>query len=493
MPIVSNVSCPVCGSLCDDIELVVERNIVKKVRNACGLGESKFLGYSTHRPLRPLIRKRGELVQASLSEAIKRSAEILANSAYPILYGWSNTSCEAVRVGVDLAEEVGGVIDNTSTICHGPSILGIQDIGCSTCTLGQVRHRADLVIYWGCNPWSAHPRHIERYTNFTSGRFRSSTWNRYLSTLARTRAKHRMQRAAKLADKTRRAIAPESTVSEKNGHLPPALLQKRRKMIVVDVRRTRTADIADYFLQVEPNTDYEVLQALRALLRNEEFNVDSVAGVPLEILEDLTDVMISSEFGMLFFGLGLTMSAGKLRNIDAALSLTRDLNQFTKFLIMPMRGHYNVTGANVVSAWQTGYPYAVDFAHGYPRYNPGETSVTDILSRREADAALIVASDPVAHFPKSMVENLTKIPVIVIDPETSATSLMADVVFPSAVTGIEVEGTAYRMDMVPLPLKKVVKPPKGVLSDQQILQRILREVRRLKKEKREKEAWRENA
>jgi len=87
----------------------------------------------------------------------------------------------------------------------------------------------------------------------------------------------------------------------------------------------------------------------------------------------------------------------------------------------------------------------------------------------------------VAHFPKDSVENMVKNPLIVIDPETTATSLMADVVFPSAIAGIEVEGTAYRMDMVPLPLKKVVKPPKGILSDQQILQRILREVRKLKK------------
>jgi len=366
--------------------------------------------------------------------------------------------------------------------------LSIQDIGFSTCTLGQIRHRADLVIYWGSNPWSAHPRHIERYTNFTEGRFRSSTWNRYLSSLGAYRARQRMQRAAKLAGEIGQVALSESTASEKSEHLPPALQQKQRKMIVVDVRRTRTADLADYFLQVEPNKDYELLQAFRALVRNEELNVDSVAGVPIEILEDLVDVMISSEFGVLFFGVGLTMSAGKLRNIDAALSLTRDLNQFTKFLIMPMRGHYNVTGANIVSTWQTGYPYAVDFSRGYPRYNPGETSVTDILSRGEADAALIVASDPVAHFPKGAVENLVKNPLIVIDPEATATSLMADVVFPSAIAGVEVEGTAYRMDMVPLPLKKVVKPPRGVTSDQQILQKILREVRRLKKAKKEREA-----
>jgi len=477
MPVISNVTCPVCGSLCDDIEVVVENNVVTKVRNACAMGEAKFLHYGAHRPTRPLIRKNGELVKATMTEAVKRSAEILAHSAYPILYGWSNTSCEAIRVGIELAEEVGGVIDNTSTVCHGPSVLSIQDIGFPTCTLGQIRHRADLVFYWGSNPWSAHPRHIERYTAFSQGRFQASVWGRYLSRLSAYRAKQRLLRTAKLLPWAQE-ITP---MSESSSQLPPSLLRKERKMIVVDVRKTRSADIADYFLQVEPNKDYELLQALRVLIRDEELDVDKVAGVPVETLEEIADIMISSSFGVLFFGVGLTMSEGKLRNIDAALSLTRDLNTRTKFVIMPMRGHFNVTGANIVSAWQTGFPYAVDLSRGYPRYNPGETSVVDILSRDESDAGLIVASDPVAHFPQQAAQNLVKNPLIVIDPETTATSLMADVVFPSAIVGIEAEGTAYRMDMVPLPMKKLVEPPKTCRTDEEILQRILRQVRRTKK------------
>ena len=36
------------------------------------------------------------------------------------------------------------------------------------------------------------------------------------------------------------------------------------------------------------------------------------------------------------------------------------------------------------------------------------------------------------------------------------------------------------MDHVPLPLKKVVEPPKGVFSDEEILSRILGEVRKIK-------------
>jgi formylmethanofuran dehydrogenase subunit B len=74
-------------------------------------------------------------------------------------------------------------------------------------------------------------------------------------------------------------------------------------------------------------------------------------------------------------------------------------------------------------------------------------------------------------------------PLIVIDPHLNATAMMADVVFPSAFVGIEANGTAYRMDHVPLPLKKVVDPPRGVFSDEEVLRRILSEVRKIRKNK----------
>jgi len=478
MPIVKAVTCPICGSLCDDIELTVEDGKIVKVKNGCAMCESKFLGYSgEHRILKPLIRKNGKLVKTSLKEAVKRSAEILAEANYPILYGWSSTSCEATRVGLELAEEIGGVIDNTAVVCHGPSILSIQDVGIPSCTLGQIRHRADLVIYWGSDPWSAHPRHIERYTAFSQGRFEKSAWKGYVTKIKASIVKKKIESAI------RRVFFKEKPPSHLRREPPPSILKGGRKLIVIDVRKTRSAEIADYFIQVEPNKDYELLQAFRALIRDQEIEVDEVAGVPVDYLEEVADVMIRCNFGILFFGLGLTMSQGKLRNVDAALSLIRDLNMRTKFVIMPMRGHFNVTGANTVFTWQTGYPYAVDFSLGYPRYNPGETSVVDVLLRKESDAALVIASDPVANFPRKAVEHLVKNPLIAIDPHMNATSQMADVVFPSAFVGIETEGTAYRMDHVPLPLKKVVQPPRGVLPDEEILRRILSEIRKIRKRK----------
>jgi formylmethanofuran dehydrogenase subunit B len=483
MPVVKAVTCPVCGCLCDDIELTLQDGKIVKVKNGCAMSESKFLGYSGHRILKPLVRKNGELVETSFREAIRKAAEILAEANYPLLYGWSSTSCEATRVGLELAEEVGGVIDNTSTICHGPSALSIQDVGIATCTLGQVRHRADLVIYWGSNPWAAHPRHIERYTNFSDGRFEKNEWKGYLSKVKASNVRKKIQSVLRKVLPKAGANVPSAARKEPF----PALLKEGRKLIVVDVRKTRSAEIADYFIQVEPNKDYELFETFRALIRDEEIDVDRVAGVPVEYLEEVADVMVNCNFGVIFFGLGLTMSSGKLRNVDAALSLTRDLNMRTKFMIIPMRGHFNVTGADTVFTWQTGFPYAVDFSLSYPRYNPGETTAVDVLLREESDAALVVASDPVSNFPRKAAEHLIKNPLIVIDPHMNATSQMADVVFPSAFVGIEAKGTAYRMDHVPLPLKKVVMPPKGVLPDEEILAKILSEVKKIKASSRREE------
>ncbi|RJS80067.1 formylmethanofuran dehydrogenase subunit B [Candidatus Bathyarchaeota archaeon] len=428
MEVFKAVTCPVCACLCDDLEVTVDKGKIVDVKNGCAFSKSKLLNYNgKQRVLKPLIRKGNDFAEVSYDEAVKQAAKLLTEANYPLFYGWSMTSCEAIRVGIELAEEIGGVIDTTSTICHGPSTLGIQDVGLVSSTLGQVRHRADLIIYWGSNPLIAHPRHMERYTVFSKGRF-----------------------------------------------------QEKRKLVVVDVRETETAKKADLFIRIEPNKDFEVLQALRVLIRDDELDVEKVAGIPVATLEKLAEMMVECKFGALFFGSGLTMTEGKNRNVDAAISLIRDLNRITKFIIMPMRGHFNVTGADMVFTWQTGFPYAVDFSMGYPRYNPGETSAIDILLRQESDAALVVASDPVATLPRKAAEHLVKNPLIVVDPHMSATAKLADIVLPSTFVGIEAKGTAYRMDNVPLPLKKIVEPPTGILSDEDILSKILFEVRRLK-------------
>jgi formylmethanofuran dehydrogenase subunit B len=412
------------------VDIDTKEEKVIEVRNGCQIGTKKYFSSnpSKHRYDKPLIKEDGTFKEVTWDEAIDRAAEILVNTKRPLLYGFSSTECEAQGKGVELAELLGAILDNTASVCHGPSLLAIQDVGAPTSTLGEYKNRADLVIFWGSNPVHAHPRHLGRYSDFVRGYFRKDGAN-------------------------------------------------DRTLIVVDPRNTNTAQLADMHIQVNPNEDYELINAIRATLRGVELDGDEISGVPKNKIIELVNALKSCKFGVIFFGMGLTQTISHHRNIDAAISLVRELNDHTKFLLTPMRGHYNVAGANQVFTWQTGYSYSIDFSKGYPRYNPGEFSAVDVLLRDEIDASLIVASDPASNFPAASVRNLFKHPLIVIEPHHTPTSVNADIILPPAIAGIECEGTAYRMDSVPLRLRKVKEAPGECLTDRVILEKLIEAIK----------------
>lgn len=161
----------------------------------------------------------------------------------------------------------------------------------------------------------------------------------------------------------------------------------------------------------------------------------------LATLEDLANRMKSCRFGALMFGMGLTMTRGRHFNSGALLALASDLNAYTHFVAKPVRGHGNVTGADNVVSWQTGFPFGVNLGRGYPRFNPGEFTTVDVLGRREADAAMVIAADPGANFPQAAIDHLRSIPVIVLDPKPTHTSQLAKVAITTATYGISVGGT----------------------------------------------------
>src|SRR5213082_225909 len=121
LKVVENATCTFCGCVCDDIELTV-----------------------AGRP-------------ATLEEGVERAARILASARYPVVYGLSDTTCEAQRVAVGLADRIGACVDTTTSVCHGPYGMAFQGVGEVTCTLGEVKNRADLVVFWGRNPVESHP------------------------------------------------------------------------------------------------------------------------------------------------------------------------------------------------------------------------------------------------------------------------------------------------------------------------------------------------
>lgn len=293
-----------------------------------------------------------------------------------------------------------------------------------SCTLGEVKNRADLIIYWGGNPAECHPRHFTKYTIMQKGKF-----------------------------------VP-------NG-------RKGRTMILVDIRETASEKAADIFLQVRPGKDFELVTALRAIIKNQPVNPELVAetGLTVEQLQDFADRMKKCRFGVIFFGMGLSMTRGKHMNSASVLTLAAELNAFTKFAAMPMRGHGNVAGADMVLRWTTGYPFGINLSRGFPRFNPGEFSTVDLLIRGEVDAALVLGADPGATMPQPGIDHLARIPTIVLDPKVTHTSKLAKVHITTAPTGISAPGTAYRMDEVPLPLRPILKSPYP--TDEEVLRRIV--------------------
>ncbi len=433
---IPDVVCPFCGTLCDDLEVVVsdDGKQLLEVYNACAIGAEKFLhSQAEDRLTRPrLAQEDGSWKDVSYEEAIEYTAQMLANSTKPLMYGWSSTNCEAQGVGSEIGELTGAVMDNTATVCHGTSLIAVQDIGIPSCTLGEVKNRADRVVFWGCNPAHAHPRHMSRYSIFPRGFFTGK------------------------------------------GH-------KGRKVIVIDPRKTDTANVADVHLQIEQGRDYELLDALRVAFKGLPLP-DVVAGIPKNQIYEAAEVLKSGRFVIIFFGMGVTQSLGKNHNIDEAIAVTRDLNEYTKAAIMPMRGHYNVTGSGQVWGWQFGFPFAVDLSRGFARYNPGETTSNDLLRRDEVDSVFVLGSDPGAHFPFSSVKKISQLPSVCIDPHQTPTSAVCKLHVPVAFVGVEVGGCAYRMDNVPIETRKVVDAPEGMMTDEEFLEKVLGRIKEIKGE-----------
>ncbi len=406
--------------MCDDIAIDVEDNRIVEVRNACPLGRQWF---ERSRPeVHPPFRVDGR--EATAEEAFERATQILSDARAPLVYGLVETTSEAQRLAVALADWLGATLDTGTSMGHAPSVLALQRVGKSTCSLGEIGNRSKLIVFWGTNCVETHPRLFSKYTALAEGLF-----------------------------------------------VPGG--RAERTCVAIDVRPTKTADAADLFLQIRPDSDFEALWTLRALLQGIELDADEVerqTGVGLAAWSDLAERMKTAEYGTFLMGMGLMHSRGRHQNCEAILQLTRELNAFTRFVTRSVRARGNVTGGDKLVGWRTGFPYAVNLARGYPRYNPGEYTAQEVLSRRETDAALIVAADPFENFSSEACRNLESIPYVHVGSPEHVAAEHATVQFATATYGIHAAGTVYRMDDVPLRLRPALTS--RYRSDVEVLSRL---------------------
>jgi formylmethanofuran dehydrogenase subunit B len=372
---VADATCAGCGCACDDIEVTVADGRLAGLARTCPLGDRWFAERGGDRP--PVARIDARVV--GVDEAADAAAAILREARAPLVYGVGETSCEAQRRAVALAEAAGAIVDPAGGEGIG---LAFQALGSSTATFGEIRDRAELVVAWRADPVVTNPRLL--------GRLRIES----------------------------------------------------RPLVVVDAQRTATAEEADAFVELDAALDFEALWALRALVTGAAFDRVRAGDLPLDALDELARRLLAVPHVAVLYG--ALDELGAL----ALLSLVRDLSRDRHAVTLGLRGDGNGRGAEDVLAWQTGFPSAVSFARGHPRASPGELSAAKLLERGEVDAVLVVASDPLARLP-----GLRDLPMVVVDARPTATAAAARVVFATAADGIEVAGTAHRMDGVPVPLR----------------------------------------
>src|SRR5216110_1446103 len=156
---------------------------------------------------------------------------------------------------------------------------------------------------------------------------------------------------------------------------------------------------------------------------------------------------------------------------EALVTLAQALNGPTRCALSTLRGGGNRSGADAVLTWQTGFPFAVDFARGYPSYQPQAGAAT-LLGGGDVDAALVVGTP--ATLPVSVATGLARVRSVVIGPRASAATFQPAVTIDTGLAGVHEGGTAFRMDDVPLPLRPALEAPHGALVTVRALRERLR-------------------
>ena len=329
----------------------------------------------------------------SFEEAVAAAAELLGAARLPLVYGLVESTVEAQQGAVRLADLLGAILDTASSPAHRASLDAFERVGLLTASLGEVRRRANLIVFWACDPERLHPGFVERYAPARTGRTR----------------------------------------------------------LAVDLGDARGPQGIEERLALPEGGEVDALLVLRAFVRGRrvEAAVAARAGLPLEALRALATRLTSCGHGALLHD-GDPMPEGRDAERAHALALlVRDVHGNARMRQVCVRAADNAVGAENVLTWQTGFPASVSFAGGYPRYGPGEFSAERSLARREVDAVLVVGALPSSHLSDDAMNHLGRLPVVQVGGREATGDSRARVFFPAAPFR-ETPGGVFRMDGVAL-------------------------------------------
>jgi len=314
-----------------------------------------------------------------------------------LVYIGPDLSVQAQRNAVVLGDLLRGVVDTSTSEGAATGILAGQRRGRATATLGEIRNRADLVMFWGVDPAQRYPRFQSRY-----------------------------------------APAPSGT-QVPNG-------RAGRTVISVTIGADKAPADADLTVILDPTEEIAALSLMRAAAAE---RLGTTVGPSLQRAVELVPRLAGARYAVLVHDADPTEERRHRLRVEGLIGLTQALNAHTRAALLSLRAGGNRSGAESVLTWQTGFPFAVDHSRGYPRYTPEERGLTR-LRRGGFQAALIVGTPTL---PEEAMTALQRIGTVAIGPGASRAAFGARVAIDTGVAGIHEGGTAYRMDDVPLSLR----------------------------------------
>lgn len=350
----------------------------------------------------------------SFDEAAEGAAELLTAARLPMVYGLVDSTVEAQRQAVGLADLLHGILDTAASAGHAGATAAYERLGLLTASLGDVRQRAQLVVFWGCDPDRAHPRFCELYAPARPGRIR----------------------------------------------------------IAVDVGEARGPAQVDERLSIPVDREIDALLALRAFVRGRRVEQGTERSeLPLEGLRTLAARLISCGYGALLSDGDPPASRRNPERALALAALVRDAHRKARLRLVAVRAPGNTVGAETVLTWQAGFPSAISFARGHPRYGPGEFDAETVLVRGDVDAALVVGADPAAHLSGTALERLSHIPTVRVGPASTAGADRSSVFLTTAAFA-DTAGRVYRMDGVAL-RQRPMADTGGTATEADVLARVI--------------------
>jgi len=452
--VVDAVTCLGCGCACDDIRVVVRRARIVRTERTCPLGAAWFGDGVV--PERTCVRGKS----TSLEAAVAAAAELLVGAERPLVYVAPEVSCEAQRVAAGIADVLAAALDTASSSTVLAGLLAAQRRGRASATLGELRNRADVLVFWAVDPGVRYPRFAERY-----------------------------------------APAPAGT------HVPRG--RAERTVIAVDVGADSALADADLRVALTPEQEVGALAVARAALAGRERAFAGAHDAWMGEALALAGRMARARY------VGIVYDAEQRAASDRAdglIALAQALNGPTRCALVALRGGGNRSGADAVLTWQTGFPTTVDFARGTPRYSaqlgsrPAAAAIGERielagegadeaaeLASEETDGevgatapaawsgglamqggydAVLLVGDPAA-VPIPVARELAPVPCAAVGPRASDLAPAPEVAIDTGVPGIHESGVALRMDDVPLPLRPPLDGPRSAAAVLVALARVV--------------------